>query len=190
MTAPTTRPLGDITAASRLLDRELPDRRFVDDRYLRALYADNPLGAAYVADAYEGERLDGHYALVPQRYRNRHGARDMVFSLNAVTRSGAQRKGTFTKLGRIVWGRAAEDGVAAVVGVTNDRSITPVVRAGWRHICRLPVLVCPPVVPARGWQSARADEAVLTRDTPAQWFEDLAARPAQAGPHCWTVDGL
>lgn len=188
MTRPPARPLGDLVAASRLLDRELPARRFVDDRYLRSLYGANPLGDAYVADAYEAGRLDGHYALVPQRYRNRHGPRPMVFSLNAVTRSGAQRKGTFTRLGRLVWGAAADDGVAAVIGVTNDRSITPVVRAGWRHICRLPVLVCPPVAPPVGWSSVAVDDTFLGSDGPSQWFADLDEAPAEEWMSSWDPD--
>ncbi|MCC5950454.1 MAG: hypothetical protein JJU45_00005, partial [Acidimicrobiia bacterium] len=79
---------------------------------------------------------------------------------------------------------------AAGVGVTNDRSSTPVVRAGGRHIWRLPVWGGPPVVPARGGQAARADEAFLTGDTAAQWFEDLDDGPAEDWTQCWTVDGL
>ena len=59
---------------TELLNAELPDRRFADESYLSWLYDANPLGRAYThsIDDESGRRV-GHYALIPQRYRDRNG---------------------------------------------------------------------------------------------------------------------
>jgi len=78
---------------TELLNAELPDPRFVDEEYLTWLYYRNPVGPAIQAAADEDGVRVAHYALVPQTYRNAAGAAPFLFSLNAVTRRGTQRKG-------------------------------------------------------------------------------------------------
>lgn len=129
---------------SELLGAELPDPRFTDGEYLRWLYELNPRGRAFWADADEEGVRAAHYAVIPQEYRCSGGSSRLVFSLNAVTRSGAQRRGWFTRLGERIYQEAADWGARGVIGVSNRNSTPPVVRKlGFRLLGPLPVLICP-----------------------------------------------
>jgi hypothetical protein len=176
---------------TELLDAELPDTRFVDATYLHWLYDRNPLGPAFqdhVDD--EGVRA-AHYALVPQQYRDRSGRHPFVFSLNAVTRSTGHRKGHFSALCRLLWDRAADDGVRAIIGVTNAKSLKPVVRLGWRCIGPLPVQVLVPgVARPRGWQSHEVDAAFLAGPTFAELALGLDDSPVERWTNAWTAPSL
>lgn len=180
----------DRTAA--LLDAELPARRFHDGRYLSWLYDANPLGEGIYesVDDEHGQRI-AHYALIPQEYRDASGSAPFVFSLNAVTRRGTQRRGYFSEIGRRIWTEAGDEGVIGVIGVTNDKSLTPVVRQGWRFIARLPVLVVPP--------SPRRPRGVTSRDATAAWLggdeaatvlDGLDEHEAHHWTNRWTVEHL
>ena len=158
---------------TELLDAELPDRRFRDPTYLRWLYDENPYGSALWADVddEDGRRV-AHYALVPQEYRGPDGPVRTYFSLNAVTRSGAQRRGYFSELGLRLWPQAGDDGAEAVIGVMNARSITPVTRLGWHITGPLPVVALPALWGStRGVTSHAVTPALL--DSPE--FERLVA---------------
>ena len=101
MTAPdSARARSDVDRNTELLDAELPSHRFVDSRYLHWLYHENPYGDAIQrsVDDESGVRI-GHYALIPQHFRGPDGVVPAAFSLNAVVRSGGQRKGLFTQMG-------------------------------------------------------------------------------------------
>lgn len=174
-----------------LLDAELPDDRFRDPTYLHWLYDRNPYGPAYqdhVDD--EGVRV-AHYGLVPQRYRSPAGTSPFVFSLNAVTRSGGQRKGYFSGLCRLLWDRARDDGVQVIIGVTNSKSLKPVVRLGWRCIGPLPVQVVPrPLARPRGWQSHVVDAGFLGSASFAELASGLDASPVESWTNCWSPEYL
>src|SRR3974390_1443582 len=135
----------DLAPSTELLGRELPDPRFVDDRYLHWLYRENPYGPAYEAQVDDDGVRVAHYALIPQEYRDARGPVPCVFSLNAVVRSGTQRQGYFTKIGLELYDRAAADGRRFAVGVCNAKSIGAVTKyMGWKNVGPLPVRLCPP----------------------------------------------
>ncbi|MDZ7673460.1 MAG: hypothetical protein U5K30_00080 [Acidimicrobiales bacterium] len=169
---------------TELLDAELPDPRFADESYLEWLYLRNPHGTAY-ADSIDDDGLRvAHYAFVPQQYRNEAGPARFAFSLNAVTRSGIQRKGYFTKLSRGLFERAAADGVRVIVGVSNENSTPPVVeKLDWRLYCGLPVVVAArPLRGVSGWRSVDVDDAYLD----SARFVDDADGLDHAEAHGWT----
>jgi hypothetical protein len=104
-----------------------------------------------------------HYALIPQQYRDVHGAAPFVFSLNAVSRSGAQRRGFFSEIGQKIWGRAREQGVRAVIGVTNVNSTWPVRKQGWRVMGPMPVTFAAP--------SPRPERDTVSYDVTPEFLE-------------------
>ena len=176
---------------TELLGRELPDSRFVDASYLRWLYDDNPHGPAYQDHVDDDGVRVAHYGLVPVRYRRPGGEEPFVFSLNAVTRSGGQRKGYFSGLCRLLWDRAAADGVKVIVGVTNSKSLRPVVRLGWRCIGPLPVVVAPaPLARPRGWDSASVDRAFLGSGALSELAEGLDDTPVESWTSSWSPSYL
>jgi hypothetical protein len=163
-----------------LLDAELPDRRFVDERYLEWLYDANPLGRAFTHSVDDDGVRVAHYALVPQRYRDRHGDVPFVFSLNAVARSGNQRKGYFG-------GRAQAAGVRVVVGVCNEKSTWAVHKYGWRVTGPMPVrMVVPSPLPPRDVIHHRVTPELLDSPTFADLAEGLDESPAWHWTNRWT----
>src|SRR4029450_6055107 len=157
---------------TELLDAELPDPRFVDDAYLRWLYDENPDGAGIQAAADEDGVRVAHYALVPQTYRNAAGPAPLLFSLNAVTRSTAQRKGYWVQLGNRGFEQAIAQGRKLVIGVPNEKSTPGAVKyLGYRFLGPMPVHVVVPTSLGRGYRDHAVDEAFLA--SPA--FDAMAA---------------
>jgi hypothetical protein len=90
-----------------LLVAELPSARLVDSQYLHWLYDEAPYGPAAQASADdEGVRV-AHYAMISQRYRGQRGQAPAGFSLHAVVRTGAQRRGWFRTLAPEVYDQAS-----------------------------------------------------------------------------------
>lgn len=174
-----------------LLDAELPDDRFRDPTYLHWLYDRNPFGPAYQDHVDDDGVRVAHYGLVPQRYRSPVGTSPFVFSLNAVTRSGGQRKGYFSGLCRLLWDRARDDGVEVIIGVTNSKSLKPVVRLGWRCIGPLPVRVVPrPLGRPRGWESHSVDAGLLRSAAFGELATGLDESPVESWTNSWTAEYL
>jgi hypothetical protein len=169
---------------TELLNAELPDSRFADAAYLHWLYDENPLGAGIYANGDEDGRRMAHYAVIPQRYRGSDTTSAMVFSLNAVTRSGGQRRGWFTSLGEDIYGRAAAVGARGVIGVSNDNSTPPVVKnLDFRLLGPLPVRAVPVGLrrPVAGVQHLDVDAAFLSGGQLA----DLALSLDDTRPSGW-----
>lgn len=190
--AATDDSLADHAKNTELLNAELPDPRFVDASYLRWLYGQNPLGSGIYGnvDDDDGTRL-AHYGLIPQRYRNAHGYAPFVFSLNAVSRSGAQRRGFFSEIGQKIWGRAREQGVQMVIGVTNANSTWPVKKQGWRVIGPMPVkLVAPSPLPVRNVESVAVTPAFLESADFDEVSAGLDESPAWHWTNSWSPEYL
>jgi hypothetical protein len=191
MPDPTPTP-DDHTTTTELLDAELPDPRFVDASYLRWLYDENPIHAGFHESVDEDGVRMAHFAMSPQSYRGPEGPAPFVFSCNAVTRSGVQRKGWFTTLGERLFERAAAWGALGVIGVSNENSTPPVVRKlGYRLLGPLPVQVVPAVgSAARSVQSAQVDPAFLDSAGFADLATDLDRHPARMWTNRWTPEML
>jgi hypothetical protein len=161
---------------TELLNFELPDRRFRDSSYLQWLYDQNPLGPGYwdAIDSEDGQRV-AHYGLIPQTWRDAAGPQPLLFSLNAVTRRGSQRKGYFKKIGDSIYDRAQAAGRKGIIAVPNENS-TPAVVKYWKYrfLMQIPVTAVRPL-PFRGRQvrSFSVDAAFRASDSFAQLAEGL-----------------
>jgi len=181
----------DNVANTELLNAELPDARFADEAYLHWLYDCNPIGPAFQESVDEDGVRVAHYALIPQVYRNEEGPQPFIFSLNAVSRSGAQRRGYFGMLQLRVWSRARDAGVVAGIGVTNARSHRGVEIMGWRLAGQMPVqILVPSVFAPKGWQSWAVDEEFLASSTFAEIAVGLDEMPVENWTHAWTPEYL
>lgn len=203
-------PEADLTLSSDLLNSELPDARFDDDenRYLSWLYDQNPSGPAYQAstddetdDEHDGDHAAegagrrtvriAHYALIPQDYRDANGPVPGVFSLNAVTRSGTQRKGHFVDLAKSLYARAGADGRSLAIGVPNEKSVGAGPKhLGWRLEGQIPVKICPPSATGRGVRSYPATPEFLASGTFADLAGDLDDSPTSHVTNSWNVERL
>jgi hypothetical protein len=176
---------------TELLAAELPAGRYVDSAYLRWLYDENPYGPAIQRAVDDDGVRVAHYALIPQRYRGRHGVVPAAFSLHAVVRSGTQRKGYFQKLGAEIYAEAGDRGWQFSTGVCNEKSIGAVVKyMGWKTPGPLPVKVCPPVHTGRGVTSHRVDGAFLAGTRFAELTAGLDAHPVDQWTNSYTTEYL
>lgn len=143
--AKRTDHLATLAEATELLDAELHHQRWADASHLEWLYHANPYGPGIYGFRLTGDRVDAHYANIPQLYRTPDGPMRMMFSLNAVTRSVAQRQGHFWSIAEELYARdLAEYGAQGVIGVSNDNSTPPVVKKlDFRLLGPLPVKVVP-----------------------------------------------
>lgn len=180
-----------LTAATRLLDEELPNPRFIDDEYLRWCYHDNPLGRAIERhqqiSGSDGPLTVAHYANIPRRYRGPDGDRcNGAWSLNAVVRDGHQRERHFSRLGLEIHAESAERGWSFVIGVTNDKSTGAVVKhMGWRVLGPLPVRVIQPIGPgARRIRHQKITDEWLD----SVEFAELAATIDRQPVNGWSTD--
>jgi hypothetical protein len=180
-----------LPAATGLLDRELPDPRFVSDAYLRWAYRENPLGRAVERHQQvphgDGVRLAAHYANMPRRFRGPDGIRsDGMWSLNAVVHGDHQRARHFTRIGLEIYEEAAAAGRSFVVGVTNEKSTGAVVKyMGWRLIGPLPVRIVQPLGRGRrNMQHIEVDDDWLD----SQEFDDLASTIDRQPVDGWSTD--
>lgn len=181
----------DLELDTALLDAELPDPRFVDTAYLRWLYSDNPHGEAIRRGVDEGGVRIGHYAVIPQEYRNATGPMPNVFSLNAVVRSGTQRKGLFTEMGLSIYDEATERGRSFAVGVCNEKSIGAVVKyMGWRNVGPLPVRLCLPLGTGSGVEHHPVSDEYLASTEFARIADELDAHPAVEWTNRYTAAHL
>lgn len=176
---------------TELLNAELPDKRFDGPDYLAWLYDQNPEGGGVYEGIDEEGRRMAHYALIPQCWRNAGGPAPVYFSLNAVTRSGAQRKGYFVQIGHRIYERARLQGAKGILAVPNEKSTPGALKyLGYRFLGPLPVRVVAPVGSAKAYESRTVDAEWLASDE----FAAIAAnidRPAASGwTQAWTPDQL
>jgi hypothetical protein len=176
---------------TELLNAELPDKRFDGPDYLAWLYDENPEGGGVYEGVDEDGRRMAHYALIPQKWRNAGGPAPVYFSLNAVTRSGAQRKGYFVQIGHRIYERARVDGAKGILAVPNEKSTPGALKyLGYRFLGPLPVRVLAPLGSAKRFDSHLVDEAWLASDEFAAIAHDVE-RPAASGwTQAWTPEQL
>jgi len=184
-------PARDNELNTGLLAAELPDARYIDERYLHWLYDENPYGPAIQRAVDDDGVRVAHYALIPQRYRGRDGVVPAAFSLHAVVRSGTQRKGYFQQIGAEIYEEASADGWQLSTGVCNDKSIGAVVKyMGWKTPGPLPVKLCPPLRIGRGVTSHPIDQPLLDSDHFAELTDGLDDFPVQQWTNSYTTEYL
>ena len=190
--ADETSPAGEQHALNtELLNAELPDKRFEGPDYLEWLYDRNPEGGGIFEGVDEDGRRMAHYALIPQCWRNAGGPAFVCFSLNAVTRSGAQRKGYFVQIGHRIYERARLQGAKGILAVPNEKSTPGALKyLGYRFLGPLPVRVLPPIGSAKGVESRAVDEAWLASDEFAALAEEIDQHAASGWTQAWTPEQL
>ena len=182
-----------LDAATALLDRELPDPRFVSSSYLRWAYRENPLGRGIEryqqVPAGDSNELVAHYVNIPRRYRGPHGeTTDGAWSLNAVVRSGHQRARHFQRLGAEIYDEGAANGWSFAIGVTNAKSTGAVVKyMGWKLQEPLPVKLVQPI--GRGRSRRRTNQFWITDEwLDSREFADLCATVDRHPVDGWATD--
>ena len=88
----------------------------------RWAYLDNPHGEPYVSLCYDGDRLVGHYAMIPMPLSGAQGRLKSYLSMTTMVAASHRQHGLFVKLAQATYERARADGVDFVMGFPNEMS--------------------------------------------------------------------
>lgn len=88
----------------------------------RWFYVDNPVGPAYVSLFYEGDKLLGHYAVVPTALKVNGVSVIGYRSMTTMVHPDGRGRGLFTDLANRVYQMLEDDGAALVYGFPNGNS--------------------------------------------------------------------
>ncbi len=141
--------------------------------YLAWQYCDNPHGRVIGMDAFAGDVLVAHYAIIPRRYRLGSTTIPAALSVNTATHPDHQGKGLFVRLANETYRRAAESGVHFVIGVANANSVGGFLRRlGFTELGQVRLHLFAPAVPA--------DTAALDLDRDAAFVAWRLANPSRS----------
>ncbi len=86
-------------------------------------YIDNPFGAPIVALSYDGDRLVGHYAVIPYHLSNKQGELiKSCLSMTTMVAHSHRRYRLFTMLAELVYAEMGRQGYELVYGFPNEQS--------------------------------------------------------------------
>jgi GNAT superfamily N-acetyltransferase len=117
-----------LPAYQSLFQACFPSTDKYSNAYLHWLYLDNPDGRAVGFDAWDGDRLAGHYACIPAAARIDGQAARVLLSLNTATHPDYQGQGLFTKLAQMSYQQGMQSGYQGVYGVANASSTPGFIR--------------------------------------------------------------
>ena len=178
-----------IKVTSRLLCEVFPQHaKYRHPEYLQWEYSLSPSGTVIESNEDDDEGRCGHYAVVPQRWRINGGPCTYALSLNTAVSGRSRGKGVFTRLGRTVVERAREEGITALIGVSNAESTHGMVKSlGFQLLGTLPVVVVPPSAPRR----ARIFDLGTAEEMSAWYHEVRRTRGVVPGPQReWDAEEL
>jgi GNAT superfamily N-acetyltransferase len=141
--------------------------------YLQWQYVDNPHGRVIGYDAYAGDELAAHYAIIPRRYRLGTQIFEAALSVNTATHPRHQGKGLFTKLAAATYERAAQRGFRFVVGAANANSVGGFTRKlGFEALGQIRLYAT--------FKAPGSGPQALDIDVDAHWLEWRLANPSRA----------
>lgn len=117
-----------LAAYAALFAACFPGASHLNETYLRWLYRSNPDGEVVGFDAFEGDRLAGHYACIPVALEVFGKPVRGLLSLNTATHPDFQGRGLFTALASRTYELGAERGFEAVYGIANANSTPGFIR--------------------------------------------------------------
>lgn len=157
----------------RLFHESFGDDDKLSPQYLRWQYCDNPHGTVIGFDAFHGNQLAAHYAIIPREYIRGDAIFHAALSVNTATHPAHQGKGLFVKLATATYEAAANAGVQFVVGAANANSIGGFTRKlGFRQLGRIRMRF--------GWNGGEAvpAQALGLRYSPA-WLRWRLGNPSR-----------
>jgi GNAT superfamily N-acetyltransferase len=178
-----------LEATSRLLREVFPQHaKYRHSGYLEWEYSLSPSGTVIESNEDDDEGRCGHYAVVPQRWRINGGPFTYALSLNTAVSGRSRGKGVFSRLGRTVVERAREQGITALIGVSNAESTHGMVKSlGFQLLGALPVVAVLPTAPRR----ARIFDLGTVEEMSVWCHEVRRARGVVPGPQReWDAEEL
>jgi GNAT superfamily N-acetyltransferase len=127
-----------LQAYARLLGAAFGWHRKFTPEALAWRYRDNPLGPVLGVDAWIGGDLAAHYVTCPTSLLVEGRPARALLSLNTATHPAHQGRSLFSKVTEAAYERAATEGYAFVIGVSNANSTSRFIgKCGFRLVAQL-----------------------------------------------------
>lgn len=124
-----------LDSLSDLLRLVFPDADYLEPEFLAWSYTENPEGAAFGFNAWDGRRLAAHYATQPLLARIESKVERGLLSLHTATHPDFRGRSLFPQLAEATYDAAAREGFGFVVGVANAASTPGFIRKlGFQHV--------------------------------------------------------
>ena len=171
----------DRPAVLSLFRETLVDSEQYTDDYWDWMYCQNPLKSAIIWVAVDGEKLVGHYALIPLEMTVNGAVRTGATAVNIAVHPDYQGKGIFPRLVAAAAEQAGRDGVVLSYVFPNERAYPIFTRKlGWVKVGSLRTLVRPLDVAAILRHRCRSRFQVKALAWLVELFLGLFFRPRQA----------
>lgn len=120
---------------------ESPEKRATD--FWNWEFLENPVGLARLYVAEDGDRIVGHYGIIPQRFQFRGSEVRGSIVVDVMTHPDYRFQGMFKAIGRFALGVAADE-ITFATGYPIRKEVMPGhLSIGWTVHLRIPVLVRP-----------------------------------------------
>lgn len=104
-----------------------------DEDLWRWAYIDNPNGEPIVSLYFDKDKLIGHYAVIPVKFRYKNQSVKVVLSMTTMVDSKYRKYGIFTEQATEIYAKATEIGYKLVYGFPNKKSAPGFKkRLGWK----------------------------------------------------------
>lgn len=97
-------------------------------------YVDNPYGRGIIRVALDGDKMVGHFAVIPMRVQFQGTVYPAIFPMTAMTHPEYGGQGLYTKLISEVYEYARTQGYALAYGFPNKNSYYPSLKFGYHDI--------------------------------------------------------
>ena len=183
---PLTLENSELALTAELMQTVYGQKTRLTASYLHWQYVENPLGPAIGFNAWDGNRLVGHYAIIPVELSGKEYKQLWYWSLNTATRPEYRGKGLFPSLAKKTYELAQQKGASGVLGVANRMSYSVFVqKLGFHSLGALSIYL--------SIKTTVDNRAYITRNIQEVWKWRSKNHPWQhqrSGVYCCLLKGL
>lgn len=156
----------------RLFDVSYGGDSKLSTEYIDWEYRRNPHGPVIGFDAFDGNQLAAHYAIIPRRYSLADRVFNAALSVNTATHPDHQGKRLFVRLADATYTAATAAGVQFVVGIANASSVGGFIRRlGFSSLGQVRLYV--------GFRGPQISTEALDLQVDADWLGWRLANPSR-----------
>ena len=181
--------LGDTADLLNLVFNPKPP---MNSAYLTWYYLENPEGVAAVGRDYDGNRLTGNYALIPQRFQTatKSDAR-LGLGVDLAVHPDFRGTGTYRRTVEDSYQVGAAEGLNGILGIANAESVPRMTSAfGWSHLPDFRARFLPPIPDGVPCTNHLVNPTLLAGPLPDEALPQPTEPPPTGHGARWTAELL